>query len=270
MSGSRNIINIGHFAFWITNFCIQYFLSEEVWYVDLLSVLLYANAFYINYFVILPLMPKKKPQQGLIISFTLYLVLSISQNYPIYELLGDLFVPLHLVGKGHIVGGILHLSFFFYAVSTLSWIAINEFKRQRRKQKSSIKRVDDDIQEIRYDMSFSLTNSVLKESQKIAADNPEKVAPYISKLSKVLRYKLHKETESNTLLSDEITHIQDYLDLLNQTENTSWKVMMRDDAWIKNGKALRKVEDLLMDTTQKGGTIMINSDDYKISVTLNV
>lgn len=102
------------------------YISKNNWAIDLLSVLIYSIPFYINYFIVLPMMPQKKYEQAILLSLSLYIVISFSQIYPLYNLLGELFVPMEIVGKGHIFGAILHLYFFFYAISSLSRILVNK------------------------------------------------------------------------------------------------------------------------------------------------
>ena len=126
MKNKKWSIIFGHLLFWMACVFLQMCISKNNWAIDLLSVLIYSIPFYINYFIVLPVMPQKKYEQAILLSFSLYIVISFSQIYPLYNLLGELFVPMEIVGKGQIIGAILHLSFFFYAISSLSRILVNK------------------------------------------------------------------------------------------------------------------------------------------------
>ena len=212
------------------------------------------------------MMPQKKYEQAILLSFSLYIVISFSQIYTLYNLLGELFVPMEIVGKGHIIGAILHLSFFFYAISSLSRILLNKITSNQKRYYNSIKKVDDNILKIRNEMSFNFTSEVLSKLHKKAVENPISTAAPIGNLSRVLRYKLHKANSENTLLSDEIKVIKQYVDLVNFTQDKKWTVLSREEAWIPIGAALKKVENHIQTTNKKEGTILISADEDNIWV----
>ena len=268
MNKEKAYILIGHLSFWFICVFTQVLLSENDFLLDLLSVGVYSIGFYLNYFVVLPLMPKRKPQQGLLLSLSLYLIISVSQIYPLYTLFDNYFIPMEIVGKGHQLGGILHLAFFFYAISSLSRLMITKYLKDQKKHKNTLKSVNKNIDKIRGEMSFNFTSSVLSELHKHSFMNPNYAADPIMKLSRVLRYKLHKSESENTLLSDEIKIITQYLELINLNYQNNWKVILRDDSWITTGSALKKVEDLIQSNTLDGGTILISADEDDLWVTV--
>ena len=138
MLPNRNLIILGHAGFWLICLAIQIYLSSNSLFVDLASVMAFSVAFYINYFVVIPLAKKSKPEQGFLWSFSLYLLISVSQLYPLYQLAGSIFKPLEIVGSGHSIGGILHISFFFYAISSLARIMIAKMIWDAKKHQKSI------------------------------------------------------------------------------------------------------------------------------------
>ena len=212
------------------------------------------------------MMPKKKHEQATLLSFCLYIILSFSQIYPLYHLSDHLFVPMEIVGKGHKTGAILHLSFFFFAISSLSRILVNKIISNQKRYINSIKKVDDNIQKIRNEMSFNFTSGVLSKLHEKALEDPASIAISIGNLSRFLRYKLHKPNSESTLLSDEIRVINQYIDLVNFTQEKKWKVISREEAWIPIGSALNKVETHVKKTDQKEGTLMISADEDNIWV----
>lgn len=261
-------IALGHIAFWFICVAIQIFLSQNIIIVDILSVLIYAISFYVNYFIVLPLMPQRKPQQGLLLSLSLYIILSVSQLYPLYVLANEYFVPMAFVGRGQIIGGILHMSFFFYAMSSLSRLMITKFLRDKIKHEKSIRAVDQNIRKIRGEMSLNFTSDVLSVLHKNSFMNPTSAAEPIGKLSRILRYKLHKTESEYTLLSDEVKIINHYVELINLSQKKSWSVITRDETWIPSGTALKNVEEIIQNSKQDGGTVMISADEDKVWVTV--
>ncbi|MBI35278.1 MAG: hypothetical protein CMP67_07945 [Flavobacteriales bacterium] len=257
-------ILFGHVLFWTTCVSIQLCLSEKKWFIDLGSVLIYAFPFYINYFIVLPIMPKKKHGKAVLLSFSLYIILSMSQIYPLYLLFEKFFVPMEIVGKGHKIGAILHLSFFFFAISSLSRILVDKIIKKQKRYFNSLKKIEGDILKIRNEMSFNFTSNVLGKLYENALDEPKSVASSIGYLSRVLRYKLHKTNSENTLLSDEIKIIQQYIHLVNITQQKKWDILFREEAWIPIGSALKKVENHIQNTNQRGGTLLIEADDFSI------
>ena len=209
-------------------------------------------------------MPSNKHKQTVLLSFSLYIVISFLQIYPLYSLLEELFVPMEIVGKGHIIGAILHLSFFFYAISSLSRILMNKMTDDQNRYNNSIRKVDEDILKIRHEMSFNFTSEVLNKLHQKALEDPTLTAAPIGNLSRVLRYKLHKPHSENTLLSDEIKVINQYLDLINFTQNKNWNVLLKEEAWIPIGSALKKVETHIQTTTKREGTLIIRADEDNI------
>ena len=266
MKNKKWSIIFGHLLFWMVCVFLQMCNSKNNWAIDLLSVLIYSIPFYINYFIVLPVMPQKKYEQAILLSFSLYIVISFSQIYPLYNLLGELFVPMEIVGKGHIVGAILHLSFFFYAISSLSRILVNKMINDQKRYQNSIRKVDDNIVKIRSEMSFNFTSGVLSVLHEKALKNPSSTAVPIGNLSRVLRYKLHKPNSENTLLSDEMKVINQYVDLINFTQEKNWEILSREEAWIPIGSALKKVEKHIQTTNKKEGTLMISADEDNIWV----
>ena len=264
MQNKKWSIIFGHLLFWTVCIFIQICISKNKWTVDLCSVLIYSIPFYINYFIVLPMMPPNKHEQTVLLSFSLYIVISFSQIYPLYNLFEELFIPMEIVGKGHIIGAILHLSFFFYAISSLSRILMNNMTNDQKRYDNSIRKVDDNILKIRHEMSFNFTSGVLNKLHQKALEDPTLAAVPIGNLSRVLRYKLHKPHSENTLLSDEIKVINQYLDLINFTQNKNWNVLSREEAWIPIGSALKKVETHIQTTTKREGTLIIRADEDNI------
>lgn len=264
MQNKKWSITFGHLLFWTSCIFLQICISKNNWLIDLLSVVIYCIPFYINYFVVLPIMPSNKHKQTVLLSFSLYIVISFLQIYPLYSLLEELFVPMEIVGRGHIIGAILHLSFFFYAISSLSRILMNKMTNDQKRYNNSIRKVDEDILKIRHEMSFNFTSEVLNKLHQKALEDPTLTAAPIGNLSRVLRYKLHKPHSENTLLSDEIKVINQYLDLINFTQDKNWNVLLREEAWIPIGSALKKVETHIQTTTKREGTLIIRADEDNI------
>lgn len=266
MLPNRTLIILGHAGFWLVCLAIQIYLSSNLLYIDFISVMAFSVAFYINYFVVIPLIPRDRPQQGFLWSFSLYLLISVSQLFPLYKLAGDYFKPLEIVGSGHSIGGILHISFFFYAISSLAQIMISKMIRDGQKHEDSLYEVNRNIQQIRDEINFSFTGTVLAHLKGIAQEDPSSVSKPIGDLGKVIRYKLHRQGDLNTMLSDEIKIINQYLNLINQTEKRAFNVLLGDDNWIIKGSALKEVESFIQTTTQKGGILMVSADENEIWV----
>lgn len=264
MQNKKWSITFGHLLFWTSCIFLQICISKNNWLIDLLCVVIYCIPFYINYFVVLPIMPSNKHKQTVLLSFSLYIVISFLQIYPLYSLLEELFVPMEIVGRGHIIGAILHLSFFFYAISSLSRILMNKMTNDQKRYNNSIRKVDEDILKIRHEMSFNFTSEVLNKLHQKALEDPTLTAAPIGNLSRVLRYKLHKPHSENTLLSDEIKVINQYLDLINFTQDKNWNVLLKEEAWIPIGSALKKVETHIQTTTKREGTLIIRADEDNI------
>lgn len=268
MLPNKALIIIGHVGFWAICIAMEIYLSVNPLYIDVLSTMAFSIAFYINYFIVIPLMPKHKPQQGFLLSFALYLLISVSQMYPLYQVADAFFKPLVIIGSATSIGGILHISFFFYAISSLSKLMISKMVRDAKRHEKSISEVDQTIQKIREEINFSFTGSVLAHLKGIADEDPQAVSKPIGDLGKVIRYKLHRQGDLNTMLSDEIKIINQYLNLINQTQQRRFEVLLGDDNWIVKGSALKKVEDFIQTTTQKSGTLMISADEKDIWIAI--
>ncbi len=264
MLPNKTLIILGHLGFWGICIALEVYLSTNPIYVDVLSTLAFSIPFYINYFVVIPLMPRNKPQQGFLLSFALYLLISVSQIYSLYQIADTYFKPIASIGSATSIGGILHISFFFYAISSLSKLMISKMIRDAEKHKKSISEVNQTIQKIRNEINFSFTGSVLAHLKGVAEKDPQSVSKPIGDLGKVIRYKLHRQADLNTMLSDEIKIISQYLNLINQTQERRFEILLGDDNWIIKGSALKKVEDFIQTSTQKGGTLMISADENNI------
>lgn len=253
----------GHFLFWLIVGGIQLMLSSTSVLGDVLSTGVYAVTFYINYFVVIPLMPPKKPQQGFLISLVLYLTLSVTQIYPMYTLFPEYVYPLEIVGRAFKMGAILHLSLFFYAISSMSRILVKKLMLDQKYLKQNIAGVLDkvDVLEAQINVNFlSKTLTFLK----LKGGSSSKAQRALDVLTDLQEYKASL-SEKEVLLSKEFVLVEKYVLLYNEVEGEEVTVIFRDDTLIKKGSALKAVETYLSKERKQSGIVLLWADLDKVA-----
>lgn len=260
---------LGHLLFWFIVGGIQLLLSDASFIGDVLSTAVFAVTFYINYFVVIPLMPPRKPQQGFLISLVLYLTLSVTQIYPLYTLFPEYIYPLEIVGKAFKMGAILHLSLFFYAISSISKILVRKLLLDQKYLKLNIAGVSNQINalEAQINVDFLSKALIFLKMNKINSADKQRVLDVLTDLQE---YKANT-SEITVLLSKEFLLVERYVLLHNDIEGEGINVIFRDDTLIKKGSALNAIETYLTNEHKKSGIILLWADlDRVAKISLRV
>lgn len=240
------------------------FLSDVLWWKDVIAIGVFTIPFYLNIGVVLPLMPKYKLSITLPLSLSIYFGVSIGLIYTLYTLFPSVVLPLEIVGKGHLLGAVLHLSFVFYPISAIAKILTDKILKMEARHKNALFKVSREIEHVRSGMSFDFLGQVLNYLTTLEDEN--KIVNVLYKLNTVVSYKLQENGSTNIALQEELRQIQEMLDLLSEVQHKSRKVFTHENSTIRKGSAFKAVEDYLIRNPDHQGLILVTSDEEKIWV----
>lgn len=263
----RAIIISCHLSFWLVWLVIQALLSSYSIWIDFLAVFIYTVPFYLNYWIVLPLMPKYKYEITIPLSLSIYFAISIALIVSLYELFPAYFVPLEVVGKGMNFGVVLHLSFVFYPISSISKILVDRVLKEDERYKNELYKVSKNIAAMKSEMSFNLVGEVLEYVEGNADLSEQEFTSILDQLTRIVDYRTSNDANQETVsLQEEVKYIQDMMDLIQRTQNKSRKVFTHDNYQIKKGLAFEKVEEFIAQHSNHQGLILITSDAENIWV----
>lgn len=263
----RAIIISCHLSFWLVWLVIQALLSSHSIWVDFLAVFIYTVPFYLNYWIVLPLMPKYKYEITIPLSLSIYFAISIALIVSLYDLFPAYFVPLEVVAKGIDLGAVLHLSFVFYPISSISKILVEKVLKDQERYMNELYKVTKEIAAVKSEMSFNLVGEVLEYLERKRDLAQLDVTNILDQLARIVDYRTSNDTNQETVsLQKEVKYIQDMMDLIQRTQNKSRKVFTHDNYQIKKGLAFEKVEEFIAQHPDHQGLILITSDEENIWV----
>lgn len=243
MKIKKQYIILIHLVFWLVNVLINVEVTEHNLDVKIWSTLIYAGPFYFNYFALAPNLSQEFTLVKLLkwgffyVAFTL-IWFTVFWNLGRIEVLG-------LVDASSNIGGTVHLSFYFFAISTIGKLLLQRVRASSDVHQLYMEKKSHEINQLRSQMSFPFIEEVLGNLEVEAKNEPSRIVKPISLLAKVLRFKLYRKKEELILLSDEVEAINSFVQLYQFSANEKSTVTFTKDDWIEKGAAFLLIEDYL-------------------------
>ncbi|GAO41940.1 sensor histidine kinase [Flavihumibacter petaseus] len=263
-----------HFIFWIIIFSLPYLLRQVYgknndpenngfFYLGNLTGLLWTGTFYLNAYLLFPLLIQRK-------KYAWYGIIVLALYMFIIWVHGILFV--HLVPNHQfyfLLGAAFNAPAYFLAIasSTIFQLIREKIESNKREQEKNEENLKTELSFLRSQISPHFIFNVLNNIVALARLKSDQLEPTVIKLSSLMQYMLYETNEERVLLKTETEYLKSYIDL--QQQRFGNKVTIH--AQINAADSFHEIEPMLLipfvENAFKHGVVFMDNPEINIQLT---
>lgn len=214
----KSNILLVHLLFWIANLAPTFARGTSLWQLHVSFNIVSVIVFYLNYFVVMPVLFGRKKYGRAVIGWIALLFLFALLRYGLEEVLYPSWLGIHNYYPGTSIPYYLTDNVLYYAMpvlmfSSLLWLLANFIKKIKENATLKLEKNKAELNFLKSQINPHFLFNNLNSIYSLVYYKSDQALPAIQKLSEMMRYMIKEATLDKVPLAQELKYVRDLIGL---------------------------------------------------------